>query len=163
MLLCLLYFSNIVKMGFSLASDSTIYDYLTTIEFSEMLLDFYLRGSHDQRLVRDLFTIGTSQNRQITSLNPKITSMNPQITFHTLQTAQTITILTKFHNFDQISQFWPNITILTKFHNFDQISQVQPNFTFSTIFHSSEQISQFLPNFTIFINFTLLTKFYNFY
>ena len=26
-------------------------------------------------------------------------------------------------NFDQITQFWPNFTILTRFHNLDQISQ----------------------------------------
>ena len=39
------------------------------------------------------------------------------------------TILSKFHNFDQISQFWPNFTIVTKFHNINQLSQFQPNFT----------------------------------
>ena len=31
------------------------------------------------------------------------------------------TILTKFHNYDKISLWWPNFTIFTKFHNFHQI------------------------------------------
>ena len=41
-------------------------------------------------------------------------------------------ILTKFHNFNQISQFPPNFTISTLFHNFNRISQFQPNFTIPT-------------------------------
>ena len=32
-------------------------------------------------------------------------------------------IATKFNNFYQISQLWPNLTILTKFHNFNLIQQ----------------------------------------
>ena len=46
------------------------------------------------------------------------------------------TIPTKFHNFDQISQFRQNFTILPKFHNFVQISQFWPNFTILTKFHN---------------------------
>ena len=46
---------------------------------------------------------------QITSQNWQITSLNPQITFHDRDS----TMLTKFHNVDQISQFWPNFTIST--------------------------------------------------
>ena len=59
------------------------------------------------------------------------------------------TILTRFYNFDQISQFRPDFTILIKFHNFDQNSQFQPNFTISTKIHNFNQISQFQPNFTM--------------
>ena len=77
-------------------------------------------------------------------------------------------MLTRFHNFDQISQCWPDftiftdITIFTRFYNFDQIPQFWPNFTILTRFHNfppnfiiSDQILQFGPNFTI------LTKFHN--
>ena len=46
------------------------------------------------------------------------------------------TILTKFHNFDQLSQFWPNFTILTKFHNVDQILQFWPHYTIFTKFYN---------------------------
>ena len=48
-----------------------------------------------------------------------------------------ITII-KFHNFDQISQFWLDFTILTtfhisnRFHNLNQISKFKPNFTISS-------------------------------
>ena len=72
------------------------------------------------------------------------------------------TILTKFHNFDQISQFLPNFTILTKFHNFEQISQFRPNFTIFTKFHNFYQTSQFPQNFTISTKFTYLNKFHIF-
>ena len=51
--------------------------------------------------------------------------------------------LTRFCNFDQISQFWPNFTIATKFHNFDQISQFWPNFTIPTKFHNLVNLLQF--------------------
>ena len=51
--------------------------------------------------------------------------------------------MTKFHNFDQISQFQPNFAIKNKFHNFDQISQFLPNFTTFTKFHNFNHISRF--------------------
>ena len=83
--------------------------------------------------------------------------------------------MTRFHNFDQISQFQTNFTISNKFHNFNQISQFQPNFTISTKFHNFNQISQFQPNFPISTkshnfsellqfqwNFTISVKFHNF-
>ena len=60
-----------------------------------------------------------------------------------------ITILTKFHNFSQISQFQPYSTIWDKYHNFDQISQYKPNFRISAKFYNIIHISQYQPNMTI--------------
>ena len=66
-------------------------------------------------------------------------------------------ILIKFHNwcdFDELSQFWPTLTILTNFLNFDQISYL-------TKFHSFDQISQFWPVLTKFHNFYQILQFFN--
>ena len=77
------------------------------------------------------------------------------------------TILTKFHNVDQIWQFWPNPTILTKFQNFDQISkfdqtsQVWPNFTIWQKFTISMIFLQFWPNFTVLTKFKFQGNIYN--
>ena len=75
------------------------------------------------------------------------------------QTIPNFWILTKFHNFDQISQFWQNFTILTKFHNFNQISQFLTNFT---IFQKSihfDKILKFGENSEIWSKFRNLVRF----
>ena len=42
-------------------------------------------------------------------------------------------ILTKLQYFNRSSQFQPNSTTLTKFHNYDQIPQLWPNLNYKTI------------------------------
>ena len=72
---------------------------------------------------------------------------------HNVQTSyfqQNFPILTKFHNFERISQFWQDFTILTEFHNFDRTSKFWQNFTILTEFHNFDQISQSWQNFTTF-------------
>ena len=71
--------------------------------------------------------------------------------YHTkpYKTTQNFRILTKFWNFDLISEFWPIFTILTKFHKYDQISHFLTNFTIVTKFHNFDLIPQCWPNFTI--------------
>ena len=70
-------------------------------------------------------------------------------------TTQTITILTKFHNLDQVSQFRPSFKILTKFHNLSQVLHFRPSFTISANLDNFGQVSRFWPIFTIW------TKFHN--
>ena len=53
----------------------------------------------------------TSLKPHITSLNPQTTSLNLKITFHSHLNFEKITILTKFHISDQISQSWLYFTI----------------------------------------------------
>ena len=66
-----------------------------------------------------------------------------------------VSFSTKFQNFHQVSESWPNFRISTKFQNLDQISESQPNFRISTKFPNLDKISEFWPNFRI------LTKFNN--
>ena len=59
-------------------------------------------------------------------------------------TTQTFTILTKFHNLDQVSQFRPSFTILTKFHNLSQVLHFRPSFTISAKLDNFGQVSRIL-------------------
>ena len=52
-------------------------------------------------------------------------------------------ILTKFSNFKQISEFWPNFWISNKLQNINQISEFQPNFRILTKLWEFNQIPEF--------------------
>ena len=59
-----------------------------------------------------------------------------------------VIILTKYRNFNQISEFQPNFRMLIKFPNFNQTSKFQPHFGISTRFVNFYQIYECLPNFS---------------
>ena len=58
-------------------------------------------------------------------------------------------ILTKFSNFKQISEFWPNFWISNKLQNINQISEFQPNFRISTKLWEFNQIPEFQTHFKL--------------
>ena len=57
------------------------------------------------------------------------------------KSSEILRILTKFLNFDQISEFQPNFGISAKFRNFNQILEIQPNSRISTTFQNFYQSS----------------------
>ena len=106
--------------------------YINLIPYQPCLPTYWLTD----RLTHGLYKL--CQHPHLTSANIHyITSAD-----HTKPDQQpNFTMLTKFHNFNQISQLRSNFTFAIKFHNFDPILQLRPNFRIMTKFHNCNIIS----------------------